>query len=240
MNETTPVGSPTRENVATPPSAHVAIKTVGKDSAVTTTAGSGGTKPTPTELFVANVDGKYLRFEKLEHVPAGCRTYTNKRELLGQTQKQVEAVFAHVKGIPPKTFKDKETAAENLWDAFGELPLFVPKKAAPPAADTDGSLPADAGKTDTSKKKYQKKRDVDIYKILPETDKTRKALDDFAPQAKACVEIIRADGKPQYTEDELKALMEANRGKLRTKQTPWRIFQYYRGMLISADILVQQ
>jgi hypothetical protein len=236
MNETI-AGSTTRENAVAPSSSTTeAVKTVGKDGAVTTAASNPA--KTPTELFVANVDGKYLRFEKLEHVPAGCRTYTNKRELLGQTQKQVEAVYAHVKGIQPKSFKDKETAADNLWSAFGELPLFVPKKSVP-SSDTDGSLPADAGKTDT-KKKYQKKRAVDIYKILPETDKTRKALEEFAPQAKACVEIIRADGKAQYTEDELKALMEANRAKLRTKQIPWRIFQYYRGAMVSADILIQQ
>ncbi len=111
---------------------------------------------------------------------------------------------------------------------------------APVKSDAAGSLPDDAGKTDTSKKKYQKKREVDIYKILPETEKSAKMIAELAPQAKNVVEIIRGDGKPQYTEDELKALMEANKAKLRTKQTAWRIFQYYRGKLISADVLVQQ
>ncbi len=110
MNETS-AGSMThtKEQAPSLPTAG-AVQTVGKENAVTTTtpvaAGTAAAKPVPAELFVANVDGKYVRFEKLEHVPAGCRTYTNKKELLGQTQKQVEAVYAHVKGIPHKTFKD--------------------------------------------------------------------------------------------------------------------------------------
>lgn len=236
MNDT--LGSQTTHAQEAPPTApsNGAVTTVRKDDAVTTDASGPAAKIVPKELFVANVDGKYVRFEKLEHVPAGCRTYTNREELLGQTQKQVEAVYCHVKGIQTRSFKDKETAADNLWNAFAELPLFVPKV----SAKTDSDLSEDAGKTEVGKKKYQKKREVDIYKILVETDKSKKLIAELAPQAQAVVEIIRADGKLQYTEDELKALMDSHKGKLRTKQTAWRIFQYYRGKLIGADVLVQQ
>src|SRR5271169_2366117 len=66
-------------------------------------------------IIVANVNGKYKRFHKIEHVPAGCRTYTSKAELKGQLKKQLESVYGYVKGCEPKSFKDHDTPVDSVW-----------------------------------------------------------------------------------------------------------------------------
>jgi hypothetical protein len=194
-------------------------------------------------VIVANINGKYKRFDKVEHVPAGCRTYTSKAELRGQTKKQLETIYSYVKGCDPKNFKDHDTAVDNVWHAFSQLPAFDPIKDDPEGqerrrkAAAKNVEPTDAG---DKKKSYQKKREENKYVIKPETEKSKKMVSELAPQAQDVVAIIRKDGRPLYTELELRALMDANKEKLRTRQTAWRIFQYYRSNLIGADVLVQQ
>lgn len=217
---------------------HVAppVTTVTSEDAVTTNADN---------VVVAVIHSKYRRFERLEHVPSGCRTYTSKAELMGQTKKQLENVYSLLKGCELKSFKDHDTAVENVWHAFGQLPVFDPVKDDPgpqekkKPAGKNGKAPETAT-ADDKKKSYQKKREENKYVIKAETEKSKKMVGELAPQAQCCVEIIRKDGKAEYLESELKALMEANKEKLRTRQTAWRIFQYYRSNLISADVLVQQ
>ena len=217
-----------------------------EDASITTVTAVDAITTNNDNMIVANVNGKYKRFLALEHVPAGCRTYTSKSELKGQTKKQLETIYAYVKGVEPKNFKDQDTAVDNLWYAFAQLPVFDPVKDEPETGERAAKkgkgakvgIVADSAVSE--KKSYQKKRDEDKYVIKPETDKSKALIAELAPQAQACVEIIRKDGKSEYTEVELRALMDSNKTKLRTRQTAWRIFQYYRSNLISADVLVQQ
>lgn len=61
------------------------------------------------------------------------------------------------------------------------------------------------------------------------------------PQACALLDILveamQAKDEPVFTEGELQALIEQKKELLNTKQDPWRIFQYYRGKLISVGFL---
>ena len=58
-------------------------------------------------------------------------------------------------------------------------------------------------------------------------------------QAKDLAHIVKAELRSRWTEPELKQVIHAaaRSGALKTKQDPWRIFQYYRSHLLNAGIL---
>tara|TARA_R100000742_G_scaffold3756_1_gene895 strand:+ start:210 stop:506 length:297 start_codon:yes stop_codon:yes gene_type:complete len=60
----------------------------------------------------------------------------------------------------------------------------------------------------------------------------------MTPQIKQILEGISESGNSEFQESELKNLINelAESGKLKTRQSPWRIFQYYRANMISAGI----
>jgi hypothetical protein len=55
---------------------------------------------------------------------------------------------------------------------------------------------------------------------------------DFAPQARQIIRALSAKNVETVTEAELIALID-----VKTKQNPWRIFQYYRPQLINRGVL---
>jgi hypothetical protein len=61
------------------------------------------------------------------------------------------------------------------------------------------------------------------------------------PQACALLDIlyeaIEANGSNVFTEAQMRGIVELRRDELHTKQDPWRIFQYYRGKLITCGFL---
>ena len=60
----------------------------------------------------------------------------------------------------------------------------------------------------------------------------------LTPQIKQILGGISESGNSEFQESELKSLINelAESGKLKTRQNPWRIFQYYRANMISAGI----
>lgn len=58
-------------------------------------------------------------------------------------------------------------------------------------------------------------------------------------QAKACLTIVRDAVKEsgEVTEENLKSLINQRASELKTRQDPWRIFQYYRPTLIKAKLI---
>lgn len=215
------------------------------------------------EIIVANVNGTYVRFKNLESVPAGSKVYSSKDDLKSQTKDQLETLYSYVKKVDKKTVKDHAMAVENVWYAFQNLPFFDPEKHLPkdPNADAGkkkgakaagekkgGEKKGGAKKDDKagksaeggSDKSYVRKRDTNKYVMKAATDKSKKAVETMAPQARAIVELMVAGGKTEYTETELREMIEKNKEKLRTRQNSWRIFQYYRSQLISADVFVQK
>ena len=60
----------------------------------------------------------------------------------------------------------------------------------------------------------------------------------MTPQIVQILGGISESGNSELQESELKTLINelAESGKLKTRQNPWRIFQYYRANMISAGI----
>jgi hypothetical protein len=63
------------------------------------------------------------------------------------------------------------------------------------------------------------------------------------PQAQTCLKILKEsvhkDGpnKGKITEEDLKKAINARAAEIRTRQDPWRIFQYYRPTLVKAGFI---
>jgi hypothetical protein len=81
-----------------------------------------------------------------------------------------------------------------------------------------------------------------IYKFLvPPSEKLKQQVAKLAPQAQVLCDIIEiiSSGRTasEFTEIELKPLVMQHGHMLCTKQDPWRIFQYYRGKLISIGFM---
>lgn len=96
--------------------------------------------------------------------------------------------------------------------------------------------------------KTRKRRELN-YKISfdDSNDTVMQRYFSLCPQARSIVTIIDDEAKrilkgdPDkavvFSENELKDLLEIHRDKLQTKQSSWRIFQYYRGKLIQLSFL---
>jgi hypothetical protein len=195
------------------------------------------TAPTVEKVYVANVGGKYLRFSRLQAIPAGSKVYSSVDDLLGQSQEQLEKLFAYTTG-EDKRFSDLAEAAASVWDAFNLAPSYDPAIHSP---KDDPTAPKAAAQAASAKgKNYVRKRDSTKYIMKPETQKSLDAIAKLAPQAQACVKILRASGKTTMMEAEVRALIESGNPELRTRQGSWRIFQYYRSKLIHADVFTMQ
>lgn len=60
----------------------------------------------------------------------------------------------------------------------------------------------------------------------------------LSPQAITCLDILFTAKKNEMMEEEVAKLMESNAEKFgKTKQTPWKIFQYYRKQLVDSGFL---
>jgi hypothetical protein len=57
------------------------------------------------------------------------------------------------------------------------------------------------------------------------------------PQARYALAILELDGTESVSEARAMELIAEHKDQLRTKQDPWRIFQYYRPRMIESDIL---
>jgi hypothetical protein len=73
-----------------------------------------------------------------------------------------------------------------------------------------------------------------------DSDKPEVVSSIHTPQAKVCYQIL-IDGVKAHpegiTETDLKALVNTRAAEIRTRQDPWRIFQYYRPTLIKAKLV---
>lgn len=59
----------------------------------------------------------------------------------------------------------------------------------------------------------------------------------LSPQAITCLEILFASGKKTVSEEELHNILMEAADQFKTKQTPWKVFQYYRKSIIEAGFL---
>jgi hypothetical protein len=194
---------------------------------------------TSVEFVVAKVGGKFLRFATREAVPGeGIEEGPYNLDVVNDmTVEAVGELYSKIAGVSPKKFKNKKVAIESLAYQVAKMAVFDPNAPKPePAAK--GTKPAKA--TD-GEKKYARKT-PDTFELLQpaELDKVMRGL---APQARELVlimtDLAKEKGATSFSGTDLNEKLKIPEvgARLRTKQDPLRILQYYRGKLIGVGLV---
>ena len=187
-------------------------------------------------FVVAKVDGKYIRFQDVEAAPKDTLVLTND-VVSGMTMTEISELYSAIAGVSPKKFKDKRVAIESLAYQVVKMAIFDPNAPKPePAAK--GAKPAKAA---DGEKKYARKT-PDTFELLQpaELDKVMRGL---APQARELVlimtDLAKEKGATSFSGTDLNEKLKIPEvgARLRTKQDPLRILQYYKGKLISVGLI---
>jgi hypothetical protein len=186
-----------------------------------------------TDFILAKVGGKLLRFAAVESVPEGAETIT--LESVQELPKdKIGELYGTVAGVSPKHFKDKRMAIESLIYQVAKMPIYDPSAVKPEAK------PGEAKKTAAGEKFVRKSNET--FELLTPPD-TEKVLRDLAPQARELIlimtELAKEKGSTTFSGSELNSKLKIPEvgARLRTKQDPLRILQYYKGKLIGAGLV---
>ena len=189
-----------------------------------------------TAFVVAKTNDRWVRFKDKDSVPCGVDLVT---EVIAaeMTVDDIGDLYSKIAGVSPKKFKNKKVAIESLAYQVAKMPVFDPNAPKPePAAK--GTKPAKAA---DGEKKYARKT-PDTFELLQpaELDKVMRGL---APQARELVlimtDLAKEKGATSFSGTDLNEKLKIPEvgARLRTKQDPLRILQYYRGKLISAGFV---
>jgi hypothetical protein len=189
-----------------------------------------------TAFVVAKINDKWVRFKDKDSVPCGVDLVT---EVIAaeMTVDDIGDLYSKIAGVSPKKFKNKKVAIESLAYQVAKMAVFDPNAPKPePAAK--GTKPAKA--TD-GEKKYARKT-PDTFELLQpaELDKVMRGL---APQARELVlimtDLAKEKGATSFSGTDLNEKLKIPEvgARLRTKQDPLRILQYYRGKLIGVGLV---
>ena len=126
-----------------------------------------------------------------------------------------------VKAHCPK-FSDKTAAAKRI------LPLLEQKRAESKLTFVDP--PKDLSKIIKVRGRPKGQLSSRLYHF--NFDKFYDRERDFAPQARQIIRALAAKNISTFAEAELISLID-----VKTKQDPWRIFQYYRPQMVSRGVL---
>ena len=187
-----------------------------------------------TDFILAKVGGKLLRFAAVESVPEGAETIT--LESVQELPKdKIGELYGTVAGVSPKHFKDKRMAIESLIYQVAKMPIYDPNAPKPEAR------PGESKKAAASGEKFVRKSN-ETFELLTPPD-TEKVLRDLAPQARELIlimtELAKEKGSTTFSGAELNSKLKIPEvgARLRTKQDPLRILQYYKGKLIGAGLV---
>lgn len=184
------------------------------------------------DFVLANVDGKFLRFKSIDAVPEGHETLTLDT-LEKMTKDDIGRLYGTIAGVNPKNFKDKKVAIESFVYQVTKMNIFDPSSPkATHAAATSSSTTQDS----------RVKKTAENFELLapPDVDKALKSL---APQARELVlimtELAKEKGSTKFAGTDLadKLKQPEVAARLKTKQDPARILQYYKGKLIGHGII---
>jgi len=136
--------------------------------------------------------------------------------------------------VDPPTSNSRIDTSVAVWHKMMSL-----------AEDRLKDSPNNPATTTTGKGKSGGRKSLEnrIYIAVTLPDKTWPGTGDIkTPQALACLKIAREsatekDGTMVLTEDELRAAIIKRAEEIKTRQDPWRIFQYYRASLVQAGVL---
>jgi hypothetical protein len=199
--------------------------------------GAGAAAAKATAFVVAKVDGKYVRLLNKESAPPDVEVITE-ATVAEMTKDAIGELYSAIAGVSPKKFKDKRVAVESLAYQVAKMSVFDPNAPKPePAAK--GAKPVKAAAD--GDKKYARKT-PDTFELLQpaELDKVMRGL---APQARELVlimtDLAKEKGATSFSGTDLNEKLKIPEvgARLRTKQDPLRILQYYKGKLISVGLI---
>jgi hypothetical protein len=174
-------------------------------------------------MYAAVVAGRWVRFSRLEHIPAEAvgSMFSTEDEL---SPDRAYELYAKMGGVHSKV-QFSEMPAELLRGRMELLPDGLREPESKP-----------------KKRREYTRHSKLVFSFSKPTEVALKVLAKSPGQMLACWQIATKDGSAvplQLTELEAKALFESNeaRAKLRTKQSGYRVFQYYRSNLIALDLL---
>ena len=189
-----------------------------------------------TAFVVAKINDKWVRFKDKDSVPCGVDLVT---EVIAaeMTVDDIGDLYSKIAGVSPKKFKNKKVAIESLAYQVAKMVVFDPNAPKPePAAK--GAKPA---KVADGEKKYARKT-PDTFELL-QPEKLDEVMRGLAPQARELVlimtDLAKEKGATSFSGTDLNEKLKIPEvgARLRTKQDPLRILQYYRGKLIGVGLI---
>jgi hypothetical protein len=147
--------------------------------------------------------------------------FKNMDDFMSRGKNTVEAYHAEFLKVEPPKKQDVEQTAFMTWAWFA-------KHGKPILSNTNAEgEKVRASTIGDSQYRYGPNKE-------PSTIKT--------PQAKVCYDLFKRciGERPMVLEKEMRAFVEAHAAELKTKQDPWRIFQYYRPTLIASNHIHRQ
>lgn len=189
--------------------------------------------------IVEDTHGQYFRFNRVEenHIlkDAIQKVWTKFDTFADEPKQTLLTYHANLfKSEPPKD-QDLTTTALYIWfkmcDIATDRTVKTPKT-------TEGRVSSLGSRryvlTDKEMNVAEIKtpQAITSYRILSDAIAAKTALD-----TKDMPDDVKKEYKPHVTEEELKKLVINRAGELKTKQDPWRIFQYYRPTLIKLGLI---
>lgn len=177
---------------------------------------SGQVSMSPAELRAMN-GGDLMVFPSWEGFCEEC------------TIKQIASLAERFDVAIPAKSRNKTDASLLVWHRLcdvGKAPALTGQGSVRPGERRTGKL---------ANRRYVKVRDEDLSDA--ERGTRTEARRSLCPQARACLEIFEAAGVDEVPESRMRGLIEENQDRLKTRQDPWRIWQYYRPTLIRERFL---
>ena len=197
-----------------------------------------GVAPTTkvVDFVIAKVGEKYVRFADLASVPEGAAA-TTPATAAEMTKEALGELYSELAGVPSKKFKDKRVAVESVAYQVAKMRVFDPSAPAKAPAPK-GERPARV-----AGEKAPRVAKTPSTLELTQPEKVDEVLHGLAPQARELVAIMADLAKEKsatsFSGSDLDEFIKRPEvaARLRTKQDPARILQYYRGKLISAGLV---
>jgi hypothetical protein len=192
-------------------------------------------------VLVRTPAGKYVRYAKLEDIPAEFVASTMTTDELRDMRKEdLESMYSIIAGVPPKTFPTHEVALENVVYHSLKMETMVPDSPEEPRMEVVQRPRKEAA----AKTQARGRRAPTNFRLS-----YPKGLDDvlkgLAPQAQTIIRTLVGDAESrqslEFTHEGIVKLLntEEVRAALATRQEPERIFAYYRSKLESRGVLVE-
>lgn len=196
------------------------------------------TKADIANYVIGLVGGRFLRFSEESVVPEGTNPITT--ESLGKmSDEELGQLYGQVAGTNTKLFRSRTVAIESIEYQIKKLPLFDPS--APVRQAVLVNKGQNSPQPREPREKYARKSG-EVFELLspPDIDSVMRSL---APQARELIlimtEIVEEKGTNKFLGSDLNAKLNGAgiADRLKTRQDPGRILQYYKGKLIGAGLI---